>query len=182
MATLTISSGIYIGAWQPNEGINQGWFDPSPLTQFTQFSLTSANSGIKQGPQAIVGHADLFDEPVAFEFERRTRDTLTSALAAVAVKNLMNGRTRTTLSGFRDAAVVAGYLARFQWHERRNAQGDAGQAFDIWGICQVVQPSVRGAQERMTLLVRPCDALWWVGTGTVMVTPAAYAALDPGAS
>jgi len=171
MATLTISSGVYVGTRQAGP-LTSSWFAGSPTTQFTTFSLTSTGVGVKlrQGPQGIVGHANLYDEPVVFEFNRLTRDKLSSDLASVAVKNMLNGAPRTTLSGFRDVVAGAGRLAKFSWTERKNA-GGAGTSFDVWGVCKVVQPSVRGLSETLQLLVYPCDLLWWTGTDSVFIRP-----------
>lgn len=181
MATLTISSGVHVGA-RGAGAINQAWFADSPTTQFTTFSLTSASTNIslRTGPQGISGHGSLTDLPIAFEFERRTRDVLTDSLAAVAVKDLLNGGPRTTLSGARDAVARSGYLASFAWSERRN-DGGAAESFTVWGVCRVTTADVRGLRESMTLLIYPCDYLWWTGTETVYTTPTAYAALDAGA-
>ena len=178
MATLTISSGVHVGA-RGTSSINQAWFAASPTTQFTTFGLTSTSADVRlrQGPQSITGHADLVDEPIAFEFSRRTRDTLTSSLAAVAVKDLLNGGPRTTLTGARDAVARSGFLAKFAWSERTNA-GGVNTDFSVWGIAKVAQPSVRGLSETMTLLVYPCALFWWTGTESAFVTPDAYAALS----
>ena len=178
MATLEISSGVHVGA-RGTSSINQGWFAASATTQFTTFSLTSTSSDVslRQGPQSITGHADLVDEPIAFEFSRRTRDTLTTSLAAVAVKDLLNGGPRTTLTGARDAVARSGFLAKFAWAERTNA-GGANTSFSVWGVAKVAQPSVRGLSESMTLLVYPCSLLWWTGTESAYVDPTTYAALE----
>ena len=177
MASLTITSGVHVGS-RGTGSIHQGWFAGSPSTQFTTFALTSANADVKlrQGPQVIIGHADLDDEPIAFEFSRRTRDALTSDLADVAVKSLLNGQPQRTLSGSLQAVARAGYLANFAWSERTNA-GGANTSFSVWGVARVVQPTVRGLTETMTLLVYPCSLLWWTGTETVFVDPTTYAAL-----
>lgn len=175
MATLTISSGVHVGS-RGAGSINQGWFAGTTSTQFTQFSLTSSNSDVRlrTGPQAIIGHASLTDQPIQFEFARRTRDVLTDSLAAVAAKDVLNGGPRTTLSGYRDAVARSGYLASFAWSERDNASGT--NAFTVWGICTVNAPTVRGTTESMVLLVYPCDVLWWTGTETLFTSPTAYAA------
>ena len=177
MATLEISSGVHVGA-RGTSSINQAWFSGSPTTQFTTFSLTSTSSDVRlrQGPQSITGHADLVDEPIAFEFSRRTRDTLTTSLAAVAAKDLLNGGPRTTLTGARDAVARSGFLAKFAWSERVNAGGT--NDFSVWGIARVAQPSVRGLSETMTLLVYPVCLLWLAGTESVFAAPDCYAALS----
>lgn len=176
MATLTISSGVYVGT-RGSGNLTSSWFAGSTTSQFTTFSLTSSNSDVslREGPQGIVGHADLYDDPVVFEFSRRTRDTITDSLAGVAVKGLLNGGPRTTLSGFRDAVAQAGYLAKFAWSERRN-DGGAAEAFEVWGVCGVQAPTVRGLNESMQLLVFPCDVLWWAGTNSVFIRPGANGA------
>jgi hypothetical protein len=180
MASLVITSGVHVGV-RGAGAIQQDWFGSTPTTQFSTVTLTSANASVsmKQGPQAIVGHAGLSDEPIAFEFERRTRDTLTGGLAALAVKDLLNGGSRTTLSGAQDAVARSGFLANFAWSERNNA-GGAPTDFNVWGVCRIVQPTVRGARETMTLLVYPCAVFSWTGTENVFVDPTTYAALPGG--
>ena len=175
---LTITSGVHLGV-QDGDPISQGWFDAAPTTQFSPITLSSA-SAPKTGGQTIVGHAGLFHEPISFEFERRTRDVLTSGLAAAAAKGLLNGRSRRTLSGFQDAVVQAGFLCRFQWSERNNATPASPNAFDIWGVFEVITPTVRGLTERMAIRVHPCDLVYLVGTDNVSVTPDAYDLLDGG--
>ena len=175
---LTISSGVHLGV-QNGDPVSQAWFDAAPTAQFSAITLSSV-SAPRTGGQTIVGHAGLFHEPISFEFERRTRDVLTSSLASAAVKGLLNGRARRTLSGFQDAVVQQGFLCRFEWSERNNANPESPNAFDVWGVFEVVTPTVRGLSERMTVRVHPCDLVYLVGTDNVSVAPDAYAALPAG--
>jgi hypothetical protein len=111
--------------------------------------------------------------PVAFQVDRRARDVLTDALAAVAVEDLLNGRPRTNLSGFRDAVARSGFLCKVAWSERKNA-GGTPESFSVWGVVQVTDASVRGVTESLQVTVWPCDLLWWSGTNTCFLTPDAY--------
>jgi hypothetical protein len=177
MATLTISSGVHVGTRDDSTDWTT-WFEASPTTQFETFTLasTSATVSRRTGPQAITGHADLVGGPVIFQVDRRARDVITDSLAAVAVEDLLNGRPRTTLSGFRDAVARSGYLANVAWSERRNDGGTA-ESFSVWGVIQVTDASVRGLTESLQLTVWPCDLLWWTGTTSCYLSPAAYADL-----
>lgn len=178
MGTVTITSGVHVG--QRGVGsINQAWFASTPTTQFSAITLSSVGGAaqVTQGPQRILGHPGIEDEPVAFEFTRRTRDVLTDQLAAVVVKDLLNGGSRATSSGFRDAVARAGFLARFDWCEPRGSSPSSPRQLSLWGVARVSQASVRGLEQNLTLLVYPCSLLWWSRTESVFVTPTAYAAL-----
>jgi hypothetical protein len=177
MATLTISSGVHVGVRDDTTDWTD-WFAASPTTQFTQFALSSANP-VRTGPQGIAGHADLRGAPIVFQVDRRARDVLTDSLAAVAVEDLLNGRPRTTLSGFRDAVARSGFLANFAWTERRN-DGTGAESFNVWGVGVVTDASVRGFTESLQLTVWPCDLLWWTGTTSCFLTPTAYTELVTG--
>jgi len=174
MATLTISSGVHVGTRDDSTAWTT-WFAATTTTQFSTFTLSSTNA-VKTGPQTISGHADLKGNPITFNIERRARDVVTDSLAAVQVEDLLNARPRTTLSGFRDAVARSGYLANFAWTERRNDGGTA-ESFSVWGVVQVTDASVRGLSESLQLTVWPCDLLWWAGTTSCFLTPAAYADL-----
>ena len=174
MATLTISSGVHVGTRDDSMDWT-AWFAASTTTQFATFTLasTSATVSRRTGPQAITGHAGLVGGPVIFQVDRRARDVLTDALAAVAVEDLLNGRPRTTLSGFRDAVARSGYLANVAWTERRNDGGTA-ESFSVWGVIQVTDASVRGLTESLQLTVWPCCMLFHAGTNNVFMCPDAY--------
>jgi hypothetical protein len=174
MAVLTFSSGVHVGT-RDDTTEWETWFAASPTTQFASFSLTSAGAVVRArtGPQAITGHADLVGGPVIFQVDRRARDVLTDALAVVAVEDLLNGRPRTNLSGFRDAVARSGFLAKVAWTERRNS-GGAAESFSVWGVVQITDASVRGVTESLQVTVWPCDLLWWAGTTTCFLTPDAY--------
>ena len=178
MATVTISSGVHVGTRYDNAAFID-WFAASPTTQFSSFSFTSAGSvpSARTGPQQISGHASLTDLPIEFSVERRARDVLTDSLAAVAVKDLLNGRPRTTLSGFKDAMARSGYLVKVGWSERDNVSGSTN-AYEVWGVLQVPDATVRGARESLRLVLWPCDALGWIGTTSWFLTPTEYAALS----
>jgi hypothetical protein len=177
MATLTISSGVHVGTRDDTTDWDT-WFAEATTTQFSTFTLSSANT-VRTGPQGITGHASLVGGPIIFQIDRRARDVLTDSLASVAVEDLLNGRPRTTLSGFRDAVARSGYLAKFAWTERRNDGGTA-ESFEVWGVGVVTDASVRGLTESLQLTVWPCDLLWWTGTANCFLTPDAYADLVAG--
>ena len=181
--TLTISSGVHVGQrpeGDPGDFID--WFDAAPTTQFSQFSITAVprRPGGATGGQGIRGHAGLRGEPIAFEFERLTRDVLRTNLAEINAEALLGGAPRATLSGFRDAAIRSGYLAEFTWRERNNATGALTDEFSVWGVCVVQDSTVRGLEEFMRVLVFPCDAAFWIGTRNWFLTPDAYASLGSG--
>jgi hypothetical protein len=174
VSTLTISSGVHVGTRNDATAFIT-WFAASPTTQFSPFTITSAaRSGVGVGGQAVLGHAGITDRPVVFEFQRRTRDVLNDSLAAVVAKDLLNGQPKTTLSGWRDAIARSGFLVNVAWSERRNAGGST--AFSVWGVLVVEDASVRGFTESMRLVLHPCDALCWLGTGKWFMSPLAYAA------
>jgi len=174
MATLTISSGVHVGV-RDDATEWTTWFASGTTEQFGSFTLSSASTtvGLRTGPQAVSGHASLRGAPVIFQVDRRARDVVTDALSAVAVEDLLNGRPRTTLSGFRDAVARSGFLANVAWSERRN-DGGAAESFSVWGVVQVTDASVRGLTESLQLTVWPCDLLWWSGTTSCFLTPDAY--------
>ena len=177
MSIVTISSGVHVGQrpeGDPGDFID--WFDAAPTTQFSTFSLTSA-AAVKTGPQRISGHALLKGEPIEFGVDRRARDVLTTSLANVAAEALLGGRPRTTLSGFRDAAIRSGFLANVAWSERNNAGGSA-TPFNVWGVITVPDATVQGTSERLSFTVWPCDAVFWIGTRNWFLTPTAYASLS----
>jgi len=177
MATLTISSGVHVGV-RDDSAEWTTWFAASTTTQFATFTLSSASGtvSLRTGPQAITGHAGLVGGPVIFQVDRRARDVITDSLSSVAVEDLLNGRPRTTLSGFRDAVARSGFLAKFAWTERRNDGGTA-ESFEVWGVGVVTDASVRGLTESLQLTVWPCDLLWWTGTNACFLSPTAYALL-----
>jgi hypothetical protein len=148
------------------------WFDSTPTTRFSSFTLSSANT-VKTGPQAITGHASLKGNPIEFQVDRRARDVVTDSLAAVVVEDLENGRPRTTLSGFRDAAARSGELVNVAWSERRNDGGTA-ESFSVCGVLVIADASVRGLTESLRLVLWPCDALAWMGTTNWFLCPGAY--------
>jgi hypothetical protein len=175
MSVVTFSSGVHAGA-RAAGSMTSAWFSATPTTQFATFSLTSA-SAPRTGPQGVSGHANLKDAPVEFQVERNARDTLTNNLSLIAVQDMLNGRPRTTLSGWRDAGARSGFLAKVAWSERVNATGALSTPFEVWGVVQVVDASVRGTRENLRVLVWPCDALFFIGTTNWWVTPSAYATL-----
>jgi hypothetical protein len=176
MSVVTFSSGVHAGT-RGAGSMSAGWFGSAPSTQFATFSLTSA-SAPRTGPQSLSGHANLKDAPIEFQVERNARDTLTDKLSLIAVQEMLNGRPRATLSGWRDAGVRSGALAKVVWSERVNASGTASSPFEVWGVVQVVDASVRGTRETLRFLVWPCDALFFIGTTNWWVTPSAYALLE----
>ena len=178
MAIVTFSSGVHVGV-RDDATEWDTWFAAATTSQFATFSLTSAGAIARSrtGPQAITGHAGLVGGPVVFQVDRRARDVITDSLAAVAVEDLLNGRPRTTLSGFRDAVARSGFLAKVAWTERRNSGGTA-ESFEVWGVVQVTDASVRGLSESLQVTVWPCDLLWWAGTTSCFLSPTAYAALS----
>jgi hypothetical protein len=95
------------------------------------------------------------------------------------VKGMLNGRPFTTLSGWRDAGVRAGVLAKFAWTERRNTGAGDG-SFEVWGVAQVTDATVAGTRESLRILVWPCHALFFIGTTNWWVTPDGYALLEEG--
>ena len=181
MATVTFSSGVHAGTRDASTDMGQAWFNGFTTAQFPTFSLTSVSVDVKSrtGPQAVSGHANLWDAPIEFTVERSARDVVTDFLAFVAVKGLLNGRPFTTLSGWRDAVAQAGYLANVSWTERRN-DGGAAESFSVWGVVLVTNATVRGARETLQILVWPCCALFMTGTNTVFVTPDCYDDLPSG--
>ena len=174
--TLTISSGVHVGTRNDAASFIT-WFAASPTTQFSQFTVTAVPKrvGGQTGGQIIVGHAGLKGQPIAFEFNRLTRDVLTDSLAAVQVEDLLG--VRTGLSGWKDAVARSGFLANVAWNERDNSTGGL-TAFSVWGVLQVVDASVRGSAESMRVVLFPCDALSWIGTGSWFLTPTKYASLS----
>ena len=170
MATLTFTSGVHVGT-RDDSLPWEDWFASSTTAQFSTFTLSSAST-VRTGPQGVSGHASLRGAPVIFQVDRRARDVLTASLAAVQVEDLLNGRPRTTLSGFRDAVARSGYLCNVAWSERKNSGGT--ESFSVWGVVQVTDASVRGLTESLQLTVWPCDLLWWTGTDSCFLTPTAY--------
>jgi len=173
---LVISSGVHLGV-QDNDPISQAWFDAAPTVQFSPVTLSSV-AAPRTGGQQISGHAALFDAPVEFTFERRTRDVLTTSLASIAVKALLNGGTRRTLSGFQDAVALDGRLCKFVWSERNNATPGSANEFEVWGVFRITSAVVAGTRERMVIQVFPCSILYYTGTDSVAITPSEYDALD----
>jgi hypothetical protein len=175
MATLTISSGVHVGTRDDASDFID-WFAATTTTRFSTFTLSSAGA-TKTGPQAITGHADLSGAPIEFQIERRARDVLTDSLAAVVIEDLVGGRPRTTLSGFKDAMARSGELVKVAWSERRN-DGGAAESFEVWGVLVVANATVRGLNESLSLVLWPCDALGWVGTTNWFLTPDKYTELS----
>jgi hypothetical protein len=175
VSTLTISSGVHYGT--RNDAVSFiTWFAAIPTAQFAPFTVTSASRpGVGVGGQAVLGHAGLRGQPIAFEFNRRTRDVLTDSLAAVQVEDLLG--VRTGLSGWKDAVARSGYLVNVVWNERDNSAGGL-TAFNVWGVLRVEDASVRGFTESMRVILYPCDALTWTGTGNWFLTPTKYAELS----
>ena len=172
--TVTFSSLVHVGARDDSLPPSE-WFASDPVAQFEQFSL-STDSVARTGAQTIVGHADLSDRPVQFTVQRRARDTLSSHLAVIAAKDLLNGAPRTTFSGFRDAVARSGYLATVAWSERWNATASRA-SYSVTGVVLVTNAAVTGLQEQLQVLVWPCDALGWIGTTAWFCTPSALALL-----
>jgi hypothetical protein len=171
MAEVTFSSGVHVGIRNDNASYTE-WFAEDPVNQFEEFKLSSAEA-VRTGPQGITGHAGLVGGPVVFQVDRRARDVLTDSLAAVAVEDLLNGRPRATLSGFRDAVARSGYLAKVAWTERRNDLSYP-ESFEVWGVVQVTDASVRGTRESLQVTVWPCDLLWWTGTNFCFLSSDEY--------
>jgi len=177
MAEVTFSSGVHVGV-RDDSTEWETWFAEATTTQFATFKLSSAET-VRTGPQGITGHAGLRGGPVIFQVDRRARDTLSASLVGIAAEDLLNGRPRTTLSGFRDAVARSGFLAKVAWAERKNA-GGTPESFEVWGVVQVTDASVRGLTESLQLTVWPCDLLWWAGTTSCFLSPTAYAELVAG--
>ena len=177
--SITISSGVHVGTRDDNAAFVD-WFAASPTTRFTTVTLQGVArwAGGRTGGSIITGHAGLGGQPVTFEFERLTRDVLTDSLAAVVTEDLINGRPRTTLSGFKDAMARGGELVKVAWTERRN-DGSTPESFEVWGVLVVADATVRGTRESLRVVLWPCDALGWVGTTNWFLTPDKYAELTP---
>ena len=177
MSTVTISSGVHLGTRDDSEDFID-WFDASPTSQFSTFSF-SATATVKSSAQRISGHAGLRGAPIEFGVERRARDVVSAHLVNVAAEGLLNGRPRTTLSGFRDAVMRSGFLCKVAWSERNNA-GGANQAFEVWGVIVVNDATVQGLNERLSFTVWPCCAVAYTGLGSWVLNPECFAELGGG--
>ena len=175
MGIITVSSGVHVGATTGTGPMVSAWFSDTPTAQFAPFTLAGVvRAGGPAGAQAVLGHADL-GGPIAFEFERFTRDVLTTSLASVAVQELTNGRPKVSLGGWRDAVARSGRLVNLAWSERRNAGGTT--AFNVWGVLEVVDASARAFSESMRVVLHPCDLLSIRNSGSWFASPSAYAEL-----
>ena len=177
MSTVTISSGVHVGQrpeGDPGDFID--WFAATTTAQFSTFTF-SASTAPKTSAQRISGHASLTGAPIEFGVDRRARNIITDHLASIAAQELLGGRPRATLSGFRDAAIRSGFLVNAAWSERDNSGGSA-RAFNVWGVIVVNDATVSGLNERLSVTLWPCDAAFWIGTRNWFLTPTAYASLS----
>lgn len=167
---VTISSGVHVGTRVRGERMNQGWFAASPSTLFSPIELDLADV---QGLESIVNTPE-YPAPVSLRFAGSGMRDALPLLRSVEARGLLNGQPFTTLSGWRDAGAQTGQLVNLALFLYKDATARSG-----FGVLSDVQATVEFGQRNWSITARfwPCDALFFVGTNSWLVTPAAYALL-----
>ena len=168
--TVTFSSGVHIGA-RGAGSINQAWFSASPTTQFTTFTLTLA---AVQALTSIEGRPG-DREPVLLRFQGGGLPAGYDALKAVDARELLNGGSRTTLTGALDAVALSGFLLNMSLE----LEGDTDPRSE-WGVLTQVRNTVQGGMRgwSVSAVFVPCAVFWHTGTESAYVDPITYAALE----
>lgn len=149
MGTLTISSGVYV-----NGAL-------STTSRFTTLTLTNVESNLKdkQYAQRLTGHEDAA-EPITFDWTggRAIYQKLPD-LYAISPRRVARG-PRVTLSGTIIDAVVdsRGELCKFTYTVR-NRQADTTSSHSAWGYFRILNPTITGITETITLALYPITRL-----------------------
>lgn len=156
MATLTLNGDVYVDT------------DTSTTERFTEVTLTSVgvDRASKAYPQALRGMAGL-EQPIAFEISRRVRKKLIDDVLDLCA-TFVARQPRRTLDGFIDAVVNDGAeLVNASWTER-DRRDDSTYTQSESGFLRLVDPTVRGDRESLTLVLYPVNRLRFVNSTTYL--------------
>lgn len=169
MSSVTFSSGVHVGTRNDLVAFH-GWFAPGLTTQFAPITLALSDVQVLTSVEGRAGDS----EPVLLTFRGGGLPAAYDALKAIDCRDLLNGRPRTTLSGFRDAMARSGYLVQMSLQ----LEGDT-EARTEWGVLANLRNTVAGGQRGWTVsgVFHPCDALGQIGTTRWYLTPTLYVAL-----
>jgi hypothetical protein len=151
-------SGVYVGQRDPTTPFEE-WFDPTPLSQFTAFTIGDVEAQRLHAAYGLIGKR----KPTTLRLDGRGVPAFVDALYAVEAD--VTRSPTNTQSGFRTAAARRGYLLEIRVRLADNIERAE------WGIVTNVDVRVdRGPYVwAVDFVFEPADLLWWDPLDTLFV-------------